>query len=92
VPTPTIATWARVGRSMSTLQNHESSLALRISRSLNFVRQQPEALSGPGGAAEGLEDPDALDGLLDIGGDLADRVLRSAGGSAGIDVRRSRPR
>ena len=32
VPTATIAAWARVGSSRSTLHSHESSFALRISK------------------------------------------------------------
>ena len=45
-------------------------------------RDLGEALGGPGGAAEGLEDADALNGFLDVRGQFAHRVLRPAGGLA----------
>ncbi|SIH01622.1 Uncharacterised protein [Mycobacteroides abscessus subsp. abscessus] len=58
----------------------EPRVELRLAHleALEPAREHGEALGGPRGAAEGLEDPDALDRLLDVGRDLTDRVLRSA--------------
>src|SRR5699024_2382778 len=80
VPTATIAAWAGRRRAHAPPPGVECGLAEL--EGPQPLRDEGEPSRRPGGAAEGLEDPDALNGLLDIGRDLAHRVLRPARGLA----------